>query len=52
MQTHLLTVGTEQRLRITEQPAVYMNGLLLEEDADKCELLLGVEIESKLNGRS
>ena len=45
---HLLVVGTQERLRNTEQPAVYMDGLQLVESPDKCELLLGVEIEGKL----
>ena len=45
--THLLVVGTKERLRNTDQPAVYMDGLQLEEDPYKCELLLGAEIEGK-----
>ena len=46
--THLLVVGTKERLRNTDQPAVFMDGLQLEEGPEKCELLLGVEIEGKL----
>ena len=30
--THFLLVGTQERLRITDQPVVYMDGLLLEEN--------------------
>ena len=37
--THLLVVGTKERLRNTDQPAVYMDGLQLEEGPYKCELL-------------
>ena len=46
--THLLLVGTEQRLRITEKVEVDMDGVRLEESADHCELLLGVEIQANL----
>ena len=46
--THLLTVGTAERLRITEQVVVHMNGVRLEESQNKCELLLGVEMASNL----
>ena len=50
--THFLVVGTQERLRNTEQPAVNMDGLMLEENAEKCELLLGVEIQSNLKWHS
>ena len=46
--THFLLVGTQERLNITEQPAVIMDGVLLKENNEKCELLLGVEIQSNL----
>ena len=46
--THFLLVGTQERLRITEQPAITMDGILLKENNEKCELLLGVKIQSNL----
>ena len=50
--THLLTVGTAERLRITDQLRVSMDEVILEENPDKCELLLGVEIDSNLKWQS
>ena len=46
--THFLLVGTQERLRITDLPVVYMDGLLLKENDEKCELLLGVENQANL----
>ena len=47
--THLLTVGTGQRLRmLPEQPRVFMDGVQLQESAEKNELLLGCTIQSNL----
>ena len=46
--THFLLVGTQERLRITEQPSITMDGIILKENSDKCELLLGVKIQSNL----
>ena len=47
--THILTVGTEQKLRSLTTPVqVTMDGHLLEEDAAKSEFLLGCYIESGL----
>ena len=46
--THLLTVGTAERLRITDPVVVHMDGVRLEESQVKCELLLGVQIASNL----
>jgi hypothetical protein len=47
--THILTVGTEQKLRtLTTTMQVTMDGHLLEEDPSKCEFLLGCKIESGL----
>ena len=47
--THLMTVGTSQRLNHLEnQVEVQMNGILLEEDPDKVETLLGCQISSNL----
>ena len=36
------------RIRITDQPAVIMDGIVLKENEEKSELLLGVEIQSNL----
>ena len=38
--THLLMLGTQERLRNTGQLDVYMDGLVLKESLDKCEELL------------
>ena len=47
--THLLTLGTQQRLHtLPHHPEVHMDGVLLEEDKDKCELLLGCSIQGNL----
>ena len=47
--THLLTVGTAERLRNLQNPVnVEMEGFTLTEGADKCELLLGVQIQANL----
>jgi hypothetical protein len=42
--THFLVVGKQERLKNTEQPAVNMDGIMLEENAEKSELLLGNSI--------
>ena len=47
--THLLLVGTAERLRTVREPVpVEMEGLTLAEGPDKCELLLGVMIQADL----
>ena len=47
--THLLTVGTQERLHTLPcQPEVFMDGIIVEEGKDKCELLLGCTIEASL----
>ena len=47
--THLLVVGTAERLRILENPViVQMEGHTISEGVDKCELLLGVQIQANL----
>ena len=50
--THLLMLGTQERLRNTGQLDVYMDGLVLEESLEKCEELLGVDIEANLKWHS
>ena len=47
--THILTVGTEQKLRTLPEPVqVTMDGHLLQEDSNRSEFLLGCHIESGL----
>ena len=47
--THLLTVGTAERLRRVYEPIeVEMEGIKLTESEDKCEQLLGVQIQASL----
>ena len=47
--THLLTVGTGERLRtLQDKVAVQMEGITLKEGKDKCELLLGVQVQANL----
>ena len=47
--THLLTMGTQERLRLLpELPQVHMDGILIEESLEKCELLLGCTVQSNL----
>ena len=47
--THILTVGTEQKLRTLSQTVqVTMDGILLQEDQSRSEFLLGCHIESGL----
>ena len=47
--THLMTVGTGQRLRhLTEKVNVSMDGVELQEDKEGCEFLLGVHVQSDL----
>ena len=47
--THLITVGTAERLRILKNPVkVEMDGIQLAEGEEKCELLLGVKIQASL----
>ena len=50
--THLLTVGTEQRLRNTTPVQVEMDSVKLVDSADKCEILLGVKIQTNLKWHS
>ena len=47
--THLMTVGTGERLRSLETTVdVVMDGVQLVESKDNCELLLGCELQSNL----
>ena len=46
--THLITLGTSQRLRISTQIEVYMDGVLLEENPEHSEVLLGCQIQGNL----
>ena len=46
--THFLVVGTQERLRNVIKPTVHMDGLVLKEDIDRCEFLLGVDIQANL----
>ena len=46
--THLLTVGTAERLRHTSDLQVTMDNIRLQQDQDKCELLLGCKIQVNL----
>ena len=47
--THIMTLGTQQRLRtLGETVQVTMDDILLEEDVQKCEYLLGCSIQVNL----
>ena len=47
--THLLTVGTSERLQtLSEELEVFMDDVKLEETEGKVELLLGIKIQSNL----
>ena len=47
--THVMTLGTSQRLRLLEQPVqVRMDGILLEESLEKREVLLGCQMQANL----
>ena len=47
--THLMTVGTKERLKTLQSDlTVAMDGVILKEDPDKCEFLLGVKIQADL----
>ena len=47
--THIMTVGTAERLRTLPQLVqVTMNSVVLEEDSEKSEVLLGCQIQSNL----
>ena len=47
--THLMTVGTGERLRnLDNKVDVIMDGFQLVESKEKCELLLGCELQSDL----
>ena len=47
--THILTVGTGERLsRLRDKVKVTMDGVLLKENLERCELLLGCYLESNL----
>ena len=51
--THILTVGTSQRLRtLPETVQVVMDDVVLQEDPSHCELLLGCQVESDLKWHS
>ena len=45
---HFLVIGTSERLRVTEQLSVEMDGVALKESVEKSEILLGVVIQSDL----
>ena len=48
--THILTVGTSQRLRNLPEPVqVVMDDVVLQEDPSHSELLLGCQVKSNLN---
>ena len=50
--THILTMGTQERLRnLPERVKVTMDNMILEEDPSQCELLLGCQIEANLKWR-
>ena len=46
--THILTVGTQERLRRLPQTIQVMDNVVLEENQSKCEQLLGCQVESNL----
>ena len=47
--THIMTLGTAERLRILQEPVkVTMDQILLEEDPKKSEILLGCHIQTNL----
>ena len=47
--THLVTVGTAERLRMLRNPVkVEMEGIQLTESEEKCEMLLGVQVQASL----
>ena len=47
--THILTVGTQERLRrLPDTIQVVMDNVILGENQAKCELLLGCQVESNL----
>ena len=46
--THVMTLGTSQRLKITNQMQVFMDGLLLQENSEQTENLLGCKIQANL----
>ena len=50
--THLLTVGTAERLRHTNELDVAMDNIRLQQDEDKCELLLGCRVQANLKWKS
>ena len=47
--THIMTIGTAERLRTLHEPVqVTMDNVILKEDKDKTELLLGCHIQANL----
>ena len=46
--THVMTLGTSQRLKMTNQMQVFMDGLLLQENPEHVENLLGCKIQANL----
>ena len=51
--THILKLGTQQRLKKLEEPfEVYMDNMLLKEDPSHKELLLGCHIQEDLKWQS
>ena len=50
--THLLTVGTAERLRHTTDLQVTMDNIRLQQNQEKCEGLLGCKIQSNLKWKN
>ena len=51
--THILTVGTSQKLRaLVNKVQVSIDGFLVKQDTDSHELLLGCQIDSNLKWQS
>ena len=47
--THLITLGTQERLRnLSQKVVVEMDGIVLSEDNENTELLLGCHIQANL----
>ena len=50
--THLLTVGTAERLRHTNNLNVAMDNIMLQQDEGNCELILGCRIQANLKWKT
>ena len=51
--THIMTMGTQERLcKAGNKVSIVMDGFTLEESSEKCETLLGIEIDSNLKWHS